>query len=205
MQSLHEHPDVPGLLIAPCYLSKDEHDKLLAIIKALPWPVSHHKTTGVGNPLTRKALHYGYTFDYKTMGVDQQIPFKPYPDWLRETFPVGSRDLSLNEDEALVNGYQDPDQVTIQYYPPGSGIPPHCDTHSTYTHLFGLSLGNPVTMDFRQPRPEGRFEVPVDLVPGSMIRMSGASRYEFEHGIKKRRSDPWPVEHHLSLAARRRH
>jgi alkylated DNA repair dioxygenase AlkB len=175
MLSYHEHIEIPGLLVALEYLSQEDHDKLLEIVKSLPWPATHHPssddTIGKANPLTRKALHYGYTFDYKTMGVDHGIPFKPYPPWLRDTFPLGKRDLFLQIlDSAasycrLDEEYREPDQVTIQFYPPGSGIPPHCDTHSTYTHLYGLSLGNPVTMDFRQPRPDGRFQVPVDLPP----------------------------------------
>jgi hypothetical protein len=73
----------------------------------------------------------------------------------------------------------------LQYYPPGSGIPPHVDTHSTYDQLYALSLGAPVLMQFR--RDDQRIDV--DLIPRSMMIMSGDSRLHWTHSIRKRKTD----------------
>ncbi|KAH7027581.1 uncharacterized protein B0I36DRAFT_327407 [Microdochium trichocladiopsis] len=132
-------------------------------------------------------------------------------------------------------GGRPPDQVCLQYYPPGTGIPPHVDTHSTYDELYALSLSAPVLMQFRldgvlssrdnndnndnnnntkkhgrngaldcspvdeaagytAPLPElppkaQRPQVEVDLLPRSMLEMSGDSRLHWTHGIKPRKTD----------------
>ncbi|KAI0101303.1 hypothetical protein F4814DRAFT_432938 [Daldinia grandis] len=122
----------------------------------------------------RTSLHFGYTFDYKTFGVDPNIPFKPFPDWLQPLIPTREG--------------RPPEQVCLQYYPPGSGIPPHVDTHSAYDQLYALSLGSPVMMQFQ--KDERR--VDVDLTPRSMMQMSGDSRLHWTHGIRKRKTDTLP-------------
>lgn len=102
---------------------------------------------------TRLSLHYGLHFEYRTMGVSDTAPV-PFPEWLLPLLPSRSA-------LALEHGYEhdrehedrDPDQVCLQYYPPGSGIPPHADTHSVFDRLYALSLGAPVEMEFRRPRP----------------------------------------------------
>ncbi|KAF4767771.1 hypothetical protein HAV15_009852 [Penicillium sp. str.  len=81
-----------------------------------------------------------------------------------------------------------PDQVCLQYYPPGAGIPPHVDAHKPYDQLYALSLGAPAMMIFR--RGEERIEV--DLTPRSMMQMSGDSRLHWTHGIRKRKNDTLP-------------
>lgn len=122
----------------------------------------------------RISLHFGYTFDYKTFGVDHDVPFKPFPDWLQPLIPTREG--------------RPPEQVCLQYYPPGSGIPPHVDTHSPYDQLYALSLGSPVTMQFQK----GERRVDVDLTPRSMMQMSGDSRLHWTHGIRKRKTDTLP-------------
>ncbi|KAI1658808.1 hypothetical protein F4813DRAFT_44933 [Daldinia decipiens] len=122
----------------------------------------------------RTSLHFGYTFDYKTFDVDPDIPFKPFPDWLQPLIPTREG--------------RPPEQVCLQYYPPGSGIPPHVDTHSAYDQLYALSLGSPVTMQFQK----GEQRVDVDLTPRSMMQMSGDSRLHWTHGIRKRKTDTLP-------------
>jgi hypothetical protein len=129
----------------------------------------------------RLSLHYGYTFDYKTFGVDPNVPFKAFPDWLVPLIPTREG--------------RPPDQVCLQHYPPGAGIPPHVDTHSAYDQLYALSLGSPVLMQFQlggsgEAGKENRVEV--DLTPRSMLQMSGDSRLHWTHGIKKRKTDTLP-------------
>ncbi|KAI1150135.1 hypothetical protein F4825DRAFT_427907 [Nemania diffusa] len=193
---MEERPTLPrGLKFQADFITPSHEAELLHIFRhELAWPEAK-------KPGARLSLHYGYTFDYKTFGVDPAIPYKPFPAWLRPLIPR----LAGDEEEAT----RDPEQVCLQHYPPGAGIPPHVDTHSAYHQLFALSLGSPVVMQFRRAKPqvnsvnenenggkdgeggerEERETVEVDLAPRSMMEMSGDARLHWEHGIKKRKKD----------------
>lgn len=157
----HDDCCVPGLRHEPEYITAEQEASLIETFQGLAWP----ERSG------RLALHYGYTFDYKTMGIDPNIPFIEFPDWLEATLPRSET--------------RRPDQVCLQYYSPGTGIPPHVDTHSIYDQLYALSIGAPVIMDFKR---DGKV-IEVDLTPRSMLQMSGDSRLHWTHGIKKRKRD----------------
>ncbi|KAG5953566.1 hypothetical protein E4U53_004785 [Claviceps sorghi] len=163
MQELDVEPS--GLFMQTDFLTPEAERQLLDIVARLEWPLLPG----------RRSLHYGYTFSYKTFGIDTDIPFKAFPEWLLPLFPP---------DETA-----EPDQVCLQHYPPGAGIPPHVDTHSAYDQLYALSLGSPVLMQFRDG--EGT-RVEVDLPPRSMLRMSGPSRLHWTHGIRARKTDTLP-------------
>lgn len=153
---------VPGLVLEEDYISETQESHLIEIFRnELAWP----------DRKGRLALHYGHTFSYKTMGIDPDVPYIPFPAWLQDTLP--SRESRL------------PDQVCLQYYSPGTGIPPHVDTHSIYDQLYALSIGDPVLMDFKQENETKE----VDLLPRSMLQMTGDSRLHWTHGIKKRKRD----------------
>ncbi|KAF9873241.1 hypothetical protein CkaCkLH20_09404 [Colletotrichum karsti] len=179
-----------GLFWQDDFITAEHEAELIQIFREeLEWP---ERSGG------RLSLHYGYTFDYKTFGVDPDVPYKPFPEWLRPLVP---------EYEG-----RDPEQVCLQYYPPGAGIPPHVDTHSAYDQLYALSLGAGVLMQFSRVREgaeersdgdggkEGQGEggkeeketVEVDLTPRSMLRMSGDARLHWTHGIRKRKTDALP-------------
>ncbi|KAI0141556.1 hypothetical protein GGR57DRAFT_406839 [Xylariaceae sp. FL1272] len=203
---MEELPIEPrGLRVQQNFITSTHEAQLLHIFRhKLVWPVS--KNPGAA----RLSLHYGYTFDYKTFGIDPDIPYKPFPDWLEPLIPTTEG--------------RPPDQVCLQWYPPGAGIPPHVDTHSAYDQLYALSLGSAVSMQFRTTvddssdrgtNEEGngesigrtkndangngngelkaqRQQVEIDLPPRSMMQMTGESRLHWEHGIKKRKKDVLP-------------
>ncbi|KAH8647142.1 2OG-Fe(II) oxygenase superfamily protein [Xylariales sp. PMI_506] len=155
-----------GLFWQDDFITPEHEERLVHIfLHELEWP----ERSG------RLSLHYGYTFDYKTFGVDPNIPFKDFPEWLQPLIPTCEG--------------RPPEQVCLQHYPPGAGIPPHVDTHSAYDQLYALSLGSPVMMQFQR---EGRERVEVDLAPRSMLQMSGDARLHWTHGIKKRKTDTLP-------------
>ncbi|TQN68100.1 Alkylated DNA repair protein ALKBH8-like protein [Colletotrichum shisoi] len=175
---MEELPIQPsGLFWQDDFITAEHEARLVHIFRhELAWP----ERSG------RLSLHYGYTFDYKTFGVDPDIPFAPFPDWLQPLIPTTEG--------------RPPDQVCLQHYPPGAGIPPHVDTHSAYDQLYALSLGSPVMMQFARPASrEGEGDgdgdgragemVEVDLAPRSMMQMSGDSRLHWKHGIRKRKTD----------------
>ncbi|KAE8356252.1 hypothetical protein BDV28DRAFT_122015 [Aspergillus coremiiformis] len=151
-----------GILFQPDFITPAHEQLLISIFRhKLQWP----------GRSGRLALHYGYTFDYKTFGIDPDIPYKEFPDWLQPLIPTTEG--------------RPPDQVCLQYYPPGSGIPPHVDAHRAYDQLYALSLGAPIMMQFRR----GERRVDVDLAPRSLMQMTGEARLFWSHGIKKRKTD----------------
>lgn len=161
MENLSIEPQ--GIFWHDDFVSPQHEEQLIQIFRnKLQWP----------DRPGRISLHYGFHFDYKTFGVDPDIPFKEFPDWLKPLIPTYEG--------------RPPEQVCLQYYPPGVGIPPHVDTHSVYDQLYALSLGAPVSMQFRN----GHRKVDIDLTPRSLIKMSGDSRLHWTHCIKKRKNDP---------------
>ncbi|KAI8624129.1 hypothetical protein F5Y19DRAFT_339602 [Xylariaceae sp. FL1651] len=200
---MEELPISPrGIYFQADFVSAAHEAELLRIFQGeLEWPAARA-------PGARLSLHYGYTFDYKTFGVDPNIPYRPFPAWLEPLIP-------------RTEG-RPPEQVCLQWYPPGAGIPPHVDTHSAYDQLYALSLGSPVLMQFRRAKtgttgadghgkepingasgettqqqdgkgePGEREQVDVDLPPRSIMQMSGDARLHWEHGIKKRKKDTLP-------------
>ena len=86
----------------------------------------------------RLSQHFGYHFDYTTFGASETV-FTPPPEHITDLL------LRLPIQDNI------PDQFTIQFYPPGAGIPPHVDTHSLFGEtLYSLSLGCSVPIQFRK-------------------------------------------------------
>lgn len=158
----------PGLYWQDDFITTEHEQALLTHFHTHLLPT--HQSTHKG----RLSFHYGYTFDYKTFNIDPAIPYKPFPGWLRALLPPSEP--------------RPPDQVCLQYYPPGAGIPPHVDAHGPYDQLYALSLGAPAVMQFRR----GEQRVDVDLAPRGLMRFSGAARLHWTHGIRKRKTDVLP-------------
>ncbi|KAL4939175.1 hypothetical protein BDV06DRAFT_41028 [Aspergillus oleicola] len=160
-----EHPQILGLLIQPSFIDSTRESNLINHFRTqLAWP----------DRPGRISLHYGYTFDYKTFGIDPDVPYIPFPEWLIPLIPTTES--------------RPPDQVCLQYYPPGSGIPPHVDSHRGWDQLYALSLGAPVQMRMRHGK-SGDEKIDIELEPRSMMIYSGESRLHWMHGITKRKND----------------
>ncbi|XP_034936265.1 alkylated DNA repair protein alkB homolog 8 [Chelonus insularis] len=125
----------------------------------------------------RKVMHFGYEFDYSTNKVDPSNPIKSIPNeykFLQELF------------EKNKCGNHVYDQLTINRYQPGQGIPPHIDTHSVFEDpILSLSLGSACVMDFRK----GQQKIQIVLPARSLLIMSQDARYAWSHGICPRKKD----------------
>lgn len=62
--------EVPGLLLIPDFISKDEEEVLLAALNGpdAPWAPSQRNFSNTGS-VKRRVQHYGYVFDYETADV----------------------------------------------------------------------------------------------------------------------------------------
>lgn len=131
----------------------------------------------------RKVQHFGFEFIYGANNVDPSRPLtdKPIPkscDRIWQSLQLKSPDFSFFR----------PDQLTVNRYESGHGIPAHCDTHSCFEDpIVALSLGSSISMEFKNPATSQ--QVNVSLPQRSLLIMSGESRYGWTHGIVPKKSD----------------
>ncbi|KAM9659568.1 tRNA (carboxymethyluridine(34)-5-O)-methyltransferase ALKBH8 [Trichechus inunguis] len=166
----------PGLMVVEEVISSEDEKMLL---ESIDW------TEGTDNQNVQKSLkhrrvkHFGFEFHYETNSVDKN---KPLPGGLPE---ICDSILEKWLKEAYIK--RKPDQLTINQYEPGHGIPAHIDTHSAFEdEIISLSLGAEIVMDFKHP--DG-VTVPVMLPRRSLLVMTGESRYLWTHGITPRKFD----------------
>lgn len=112
---------------------------------------------------------------------------------LSEGIPVACDKLWTRLQDQLPSlGAIRPEQLTMNKYEVGQGIPPHVDTHSAFTdEILSLSLLSDVVMEFKSASDK-RCRT-VALKRRSLLIMTGASRYNWTHGITPRRYDIVPV------------
>lgn len=128
-----ENPNVKkwqnGLILHTDFITEEEENDIMKAISDLPdWMGTGKRTT----------VHFGPHFDYTTFATSETDSTPP-PNFLTDLLP------RLPVQEYL------PDQFTVQYYPPGTGIPPHVDTHSAFREaLYSISIGSDVPMSFKE-------------------------------------------------------
>ncbi|KAB5551029.1 hypothetical protein GE09DRAFT_158193 [Coniochaeta sp. 2T2.1] len=132
--NIQQWPDL-GLTLIHDFISPAEEEAMIVAFHAVD-PLTKKPTTG----RKRLSQHFGYHFDYTTFGASDSH-FTPVPSYITD-FVIP---------RLPVRDYPPPDQFTVQYYPPGAGIPPHVDTHSMFEEaLYSLSFGSAVPMVFRR-------------------------------------------------------
>lgn len=162
---------VPGLVLVPEFISRDEEAVLLALLERDDG--AHWKHT----VKARQVQHFGFEFSYETRRCDERAPLAEMPPAMRA--------LAERLSPTLMDAT--PDQITVNEYKPGQGIPAHIDTHSAFTGaIASLSLASEVVMELRHP--SGRVES-VLCQPRSLLVLTGASRYEWTHAIPPRAFD----------------
>ncbi|KAI8037588.1 alkylated DNA repair protein alkB homolog 8 [Drosophila gunungcola] len=167
-----------GLVVIPDFVSEEEESTLLEAIAA-----DGKTSEGSGTLKHRIVKHFGYEFLYGSNNVD---PSKP----LDQSIPTACDVLWPRlENSSSTWDWSTPDQLTVNEYEPGHGIPPHVDTHSAFLDpILSLSLQSDVVMDFRR----GEEQVQVRLPRRSLLIMSGEARYDWTHGIRPKHIDVVP-------------
>jgi alkylated DNA repair dioxygenase AlkB len=77
----------------------------------------------------------------------------------------------------------------VNEYYPGQGIALHCDYEPFDRTVVSISLLSPCVMDFRHVE-SGRRESML-LERCSLLILSDEARYDWQHGIARRKSDRW--------------
>jgi alkylated DNA repair dioxygenase AlkB len=168
-----EIPDIPGLTYTPGFVDAQTERRLVDAIDRGVWDTSWER---------RRQL-YGRTY-----GREGRSPL-PLPAWGR----------ALANQAAHAAGFPELfDQMLVNDYLPGQGIALHRDYEPFDRTVVSVSLLSACVMDFRRVK-DGRREAML-LEPRSLLVLSDDARYEWEHGIARRKNDRW----HGSLMPRSR-
>lgn len=187
--SVHTTPCIPGMQLFPGFVTPEDEARLLLALGvtsdgALGAEWERRSDGG------RRVRHFGLRFDYSTGRADTRGAPCPWPKWCAE---LCERLVA----EALVP--LRPNQVTVNLYLPGEGIPFHCDTHSAFGPvLCSLSLCSQAVMRFRPARElaaacdaDRQAPAPHGLVlpARSMLVLADEARYGWQHSIAARKYD----------------
>lgn len=160
---------VPGLRYVAEYLSPEAHDALLAAADAQSWQQPSY--------IGRRVQVYGYNYTHTHGGIHR---IGDLPAWANELTARLVRDGLM---PAM------PDQLIVNEYPAGTGIPAHVDHASFDDTIVSITLGSSCVMDFGRP---GVSEVEsVFLKPRSALVLSGEARQRWTHAIPARLADAW--------------
>ena len=136
----------------------------------------------------RSVKHFGYDFRYGSNDCDETKPLEG-PD---NQIPKECQEvIGLMVSRGLVPCA--PDQLTVNFYSPGQGIPPHVDNTAAFEDfIVSLSLVSAATMEFRHA--EKRRLVKIHLQSNSLLVLRGESRYVWTHAIPERKHDLVPTD-----------
>ncbi|KAK0084307.1 hypothetical protein PV325_007302, partial [Microctonus aethiopoides] len=173
-----------GLKLIEEFITIEEESRLLSSIN---WDNDCDVSSELKH---RNVKHFGYEFRYDANTVDPDHPIAP--------IPVDYKFL-LDLFEKNNCGNHNYNQLTINRYLPGQGIPPHIDTHSAFEDsILSLSIGSECVMDFRKDNKK----VSLHLPARSLLIMSGESRYSWTHGICPRHSDVIKTDNGITVKQR---
>jgi alkylated DNA repair dioxygenase AlkB len=163
----HDLPGIPGLGYLRDYITPAEEDALVDAIDGEAWDTAWD----------RRRQPYGAS--YGKADGDR----RPIPSWGRA---LADRLHAEGVSERLF------DQMLINEYQPGQGIALHRDYEPFDRTVVSLSLLAPAVMDFRHAT-DGRRESLL-LEPRSLLMLSDEARYDWQHGIARRKNDRWQCQ-----------
>ncbi|XP_037827889.1 alkylated DNA repair protein alkB homolog 8 [Lucilia sericata] len=167
-----------GLIVVKDFVTEQEEYELLKTLEI-------ENDSSVDSSLKhRRVKHFGYEFLYDINNVNPEQPLeRKIPS---ECDFLWKRLENTSEKDGLSFEWREPDQLTVNSYEAGQGIPPHVDTHSAFLDpILSLSLEGDIVMEFRK----GLERSSVLLPRRSLLIMSGESRYDWTHGITPRVMD----------------
>ena len=175
-------PNIPGLSYLQNYVSQSQEATLVRLIDALPWDTSWQR---------RRQL-FGMAYGSDDAAV------QPIPPWGQELAEKMHRE-----------GWTDRqfDQMLVNEYLPGQGIAMHRDYEPFDRTVVSLSLLAPAVMDFRNSTVLVGHSLLLE--PRSLLVLSDEARYQWQHGIARRKNDRWqgvviPRRRRLSVTFRLR-
>lgn len=157
-------PVIPGLIYLSEFITPEQEQELVAAIDSEPWDTTWD----------RRRQPYGGTYG---PGLDETPPIR---DWGRA---LADR---IHAERLCEQPF---DHVLVNEYLPGQGIALHLDYRPFDRTVASLSLLSPCVMEFRHVA-DGKREALL-LERRSLLVLSDYARYEWQHGIARRKNDVW--------------
>lgn len=162
-----------GFRYTPEFLSVDEEDEFLALVKSMPFRTIEMR----GEVARRTVACFGFDYVYSRRDVASAEPFPPLLVRLRE------RAEALAGDGSMLG------QAIVTSYPAGAGINWHIDAPVFGPSIVGVSFGNSARLHLRQAANVHR----VIVVPRSAYVLSGEARREWAHRVSPVRAQRYSV------------
>lgn len=166
---------IPGMKYVADYLSVNQQEQLLNIIDQQSW----------SKELDRNIQQYGYTYQHSETGaVVASKHLGNLPDWADCLAKQLARDFPLTSTSQVL------DQLLVNEYQPGQGCKSHIDCVPCFGNtIFLISLGSQCVIEFIHSQTKE--QVPILLLPGSLVVLQGAARYTWRHGITSSKLDKY--------------
>ena len=156
---------IPGLTYLREFITKEEEEALLSEVEAGPWDEENK---------SRRTKQYGYTFHWRNRRLNALRSAEKGMPSSSEATLKRLKELGLipsaHFDQCIVNDYRG-----------AQGIRPHRDREFFGPLVVGISLLEPVIMDFRCLR--SREVRALLLEPRSVLLLTGEARWQWQHGI----------------------
>ena len=165
-----------GVKLIEDFLSNEEEQIIMAFIDSL----GKEKDS---NLKRRQAWHFGYTFDYSSNQISE-VHTQPLPQFCSDFLIKRLMESGLFT--------QEPDQMTINVYNSGDGIPFHVESSCFGDEVVSISLLSPLVMEIRPSSLKLRNERPLIsllLDENSALGFSKEARLEWGHGIASRKTE----------------
>jgi alkylated DNA repair dioxygenase AlkB len=156
-----------GFDYRPDVLTADEQAELASELQSLSFKPYEH----LGYLGFRRIAAFGRRYDVERGRLDVA---DPWPDFLEDLLARLAERVGLKRGDFV--------QALVNEYAPGAGIGWHRD-RPVYGEILGVSLLAPCVMRLRQKDGTGWRRSAAPLEPGSVYRLFGEARREWEHSI----------------------
>lgn len=179
-----------GMSYRSGFLSQEEEDGLVALIRSLPLEAAQYKAYTA----RRRVVSYGGSFDYDSNQL------RPAQALIEELLPLRHRVAAWAgiASEALVH-------ALVAEYAPGTPLGWHRDVPD-FEEIFGVSLGTGATLRFRPYPPDATKRadvIKVSVEPRSIYALRGPSRWAWQHSVAPVERLRWSVTFRTARQGRR--
>lgn len=165
--------DIPGLIIVDDFVSEEEEKDIKTWLDQQQWTkLMNRRVQHFGFEFVYGANNVNKTDKIRDMPSNENETFAKINSRINDVLKgfyfneenevvrvFDHNKQSLVEDSSIAQGMKnyyeqigDFDQLTVNDYVPGQGIPPHIDTHSPFEEVFcSISLNSEATMTFKNP------------------------------------------------------
>lgn len=124
---------IPGLYLIDDIVTREEENELLQMIDSGKWEKLNN----------RRVQHHGFQFKYGRNQIDKEENKGSIPEYFNKL-------LNNLQKIEILKGLSF-DQLTINDYFAGNGIPSHFDTHSPFEQIFiSVSMLSGIVMEFKK-------------------------------------------------------